>query len=46
MGNDNPAGIDVELAKEAFHRMGYKPVFVNIDWEWSYVKIAAGIKYL
>ena len=31
--NGNPAGIDVELAKEAFHRMGYKPVFVNIDWE-------------
>ena len=31
--NGNPAGIDVELAKEAFSRMGYKPVFVNIDWE-------------
>lgn len=31
--NGNPAGIDVELAKEAFHRMGYKPVFVKIDWE-------------
>lgn len=24
------AGIDVELAKEAFHRMGYEPVFVEV----------------
>ena len=24
-------GIDVELAKEAFHRMGYEPVFVDVD---------------
>lgn len=31
--NGNPAGIDIELAKEACRRMGYKPVFVNIDWE-------------
>ena len=31
--NGNLAGIDVEFAREAFHRMGYKPVFVNIDWE-------------
>ena len=31
--NGNMAGIDVEFAREAFHRMGYKPVFVNIDWE-------------
>ena len=31
--NGNQAGIDVEFAREAFHRMGYKPVFVNIDWE-------------
>ena len=31
--NGNMAGIDVEFAREAFHRMGYKPGFVNIDWE-------------
>ena len=31
--NGNLAGIDVEFAREAFHRMGYKPVFVNIDWQ-------------
>lgn len=24
-------GIDVELATEAFHRMGYEPVFVDVD---------------
>ena len=29
----NAAGIDVELAKEAFGRMGYEPVFRNIVWE-------------
>lgn len=28
-----PTGIDVDLAKEAFRRMGYRPVFVTIDWE-------------
>ena len=28
-----PAGIDVDLAREAFRRMGYEAVFVNIDWE-------------
>lgn len=28
-----PTGIDVELAKEAFYRLGYKAVFVSIDWE-------------
>lgn len=27
------AGIDIELATEAFHRMGYQPQFVTIDWE-------------
>lgn len=31
--NGNPAGIDVDLAKEAFRRMGYKAVFTTIDWE-------------
>ena len=29
----NPTGIDVELATEAFRRMGYKAVFVNINWD-------------
>lgn len=28
-----PTGIDVELATEAFHRMGYEPEFVFINWE-------------
>ena len=28
-----PTGIDIDLAKEAFHRMGYEPEFLNIDWE-------------
>ena len=26
-------GIDVELAREAFHRIGYEPQFINIHWE-------------
>ena len=26
-------GIDVELAKEAFRRLGYRPKFENIVWE-------------
>lgn len=29
----DPTGIDVELATEAFHRMGYEPVFSYINWE-------------
>ena len=28
-----PTGIDVELAREAFGRMGYDVEIVNIDWE-------------
>ena len=28
-----PTGIDVDLANEAFRRMGYRAVFVTIDWE-------------
>lgn len=28
-----PTGIDVELAKEAFRRMGYRAEFTIIDWE-------------
>ena len=31
--NGRPTGIDVDLATEAFHRMGYEPVFSYIDWE-------------
>ena len=31
--NGDFAGIDVELAQEAFGRMGYRPVFKNIVWE-------------
>lgn len=31
--NGELTGIDVELAKEAFSRLGYKPVFRIINWE-------------
>lgn len=31
--NGNMTGIDVELAREAFSRMGYSPEFVFINWE-------------
>lgn len=31
--NGDFTGIDVELATEAFHRMGYKPEFKQIVWE-------------
>ena len=31
--NGQPTGIDVDLAKAAFRRMGYQAVFVTIDWE-------------
>lgn len=31
--NGAPTGIDVELAREAFNRMGYQVVFEIIDWE-------------
>ena len=30
---ENMAGIDVELAREACRRLGYKPVFQKIRWE-------------
>ena len=34
MGTDGaPTGIDVELATEAFRRLGYRAKFVTIDWE-------------
>jgi len=31
--NGNMTGIDVELAREAFSRMGYAPEFVFINWK-------------
>ena len=31
--NGNPAGMDVDLAKESFGRLGYAVSFVGIDWE-------------
>lgn len=31
--NGGMTGIDVDLAREAFHRMGYAPEFVFINWE-------------
>lgn len=31
--NGNPTGIDVDLATEAFKRMGYRAEFRTIDWE-------------
>lgn len=40
--NGNAAGIDVELATEAFHRMGYEAVFQNIDWEMKKTLLEEG----
>ena len=31
--NGNPTGIDVDLATEAFERIGYEAVFTRINWE-------------
>ena len=31
-GNGQPTGIDVELAAEAFRRMGYRPEYITINW--------------
>ena len=31
--NGDPIGIDVDIAAEAFRRMGYQAVFTTIDWE-------------
>ena len=40
-----PTGIDVDLATEAFRRMGYQAVFTYIDWEkkkcWSQGRLTA-----
>lgn len=38
----NMTGIDVELAREAFGRMGYSPEFVFINWEEKKELLAAG----
>ena len=29
----SPQGVDVEMAREAFRRMGYEPVFRHVAWE-------------
>ena len=41
--NDRPAGIDVELAREACRRMGYEPVFIQIDWDRKDTLLENGI---
>lgn len=40
--NGNPAGIDVEIASEAFLRMGYKAQFKNIVWNEKDEMLATG----
>lgn len=40
--NGNPAGIDVEIASEAFLRMGYKAQFKNIVWNEKDEMLADG----
>lgn len=40
--NGNPAGIDVEIASEAFLRMGYKAQFKNIVWDEKDEMLADG----
>lgn len=37
-----PDGVDVELAKEACRRMGYRPEFVAIDWKHKDELLAGG----
>lgn len=37
-----PTGIDVELATEAFHRMGYEPQFTFINWEEKKALVEGG----
>lgn len=39
----NATGIDVELATEAFRRMGYKAVFKKIDWEMKKTLLEEGM---
>lgn len=38
----NPTGIDVELATEAFSRMGYQAEIVYIDWEQKKALVESG----
>ena len=43
LNNDgNPAGIDVEIATEAFRRMGYAARFEVIDWEQKTALVESG----
>ena len=38
----NPTGIDVDLATEAFHRIGYEARFKYIDWEQKKELVESG----
>ena len=40
--NGKPSGIDIELAREAFKRMGYNVRFVRIDWDHKDTLLASG----
>ena len=40
--NGDPTGIDVEIATEAFRRMGYQAVFTTIDWEQKKILVDSG----
>ena len=40
--NGKPTGIDVDLAREAFGRMGYEAVFSYINWEEKKELLEAG----
>ena len=43
LNNDGvPTGIDVEIATEAFRRMGYSPRFEPIDWEQKTTLVESG----
>lgn len=40
--NGVPTGIDVDIATEAFRRMGYRAVIQNIDWEQKTELVESG----
>ena len=40
--NGDPTGIDVEIATEAFRRMGYQAVFTTIEWEQKKTLVDSG----
>lgn len=43
LDNDGtPTGIDIDIAEEAFHRMGCQPEFVTIDWDNKDALLADG----